>query len=45
MSSVPDPGSIAFLTPGSGMGKNQDPGSRINDPDQISGSWATTFRG
>ncbi len=27
----PDPVSGAFLIPGSGMGKNQDPGSRIRD--------------
>jgi hypothetical protein len=36
----PDPGSGAFLTSGSGMGKNQDPdpGSRsgMNNPDHIS---------
>ncbi len=33
---VVDPGSCAFLTPGSGMGKNQYPGSRMNNPDHIS---------
>jgi hypothetical protein len=35
--SDPDPGSGAFLTPGSGMGRSQhpDPGSGINNPDHI----------
>ncbi len=33
----PDPGSSAFLTPGSGMGRSQhpDPGSGMNNPDHI----------
>ena len=33
----PDPGSGAFLTPGSGMGESQhpDPGSGMNNPDDI----------
>ncbi len=33
----PDPGSGAFLTPGSGMGRSQhpDPGSGMNNPDHI----------
>ncbi len=31
-----DPGSGAFFTSGSGMGKNPDPGSEINIPDHIS---------
>ncbi len=34
----PDPGSGAFLTPGSGMGKNQDP-----DPGHVSESLETIF--
>jgi hypothetical protein len=32
----PDPGSGAFLTPGSGMGKKSGSGSEMNNPDQIS---------
>jgi hypothetical protein len=32
----PDPGSDAFLTPGSGMGKKSGSGSGINNPDHIS---------
>jgi hypothetical protein len=32
----PDPGSTAFLTPGSGMGKNSGSGSGMNNPDHIS---------
>jgi hypothetical protein len=43
----PDPGSGAFLTPGSAMGKNQDPipgsGSGINIPNHISESLKTIF--
>ncbi len=38
----PDPGSGAFLTPGSGMGKNPDPGSRMNNPDHLSESLETS---
>jgi hypothetical protein len=34
----PDPGSGAFLTPGSGMGKKSGSGSGINNPDHISES-------
>jgi hypothetical protein len=49
----PDPGSDAFLAPGSGirdpgsgMGKNQDPdpGSGMNIPDHIASSLATIFQ-
>jgi hypothetical protein len=32
----PDPGSSAFLTPGSGMGKTSGSGSRMNNPHHIS---------
>jgi hypothetical protein len=32
----PDPGSGAFLTPGSGMGKKTGSGSGMNNPDHIS---------
>jgi hypothetical protein len=41
----PDPGSGAFLTPGSGMGKNQDPdpGAGMNFPDYISDSFDKFF--
>jgi hypothetical protein len=44
-SSVADPGSSAFLTPGSGMGKNLDLGSRssINISGHISERLVTTF--
>jgi hypothetical protein len=47
----PDPGSGAFLTPGSesGMGKNQDPdlgsGPGMNNPDHISENLETIFLG
>jgi hypothetical protein len=47
--SVADPGSGAFLTPGSGMGnKNKEPdrgsgGSVMNIPDHISESLETVF--
>jgi hypothetical protein len=34
----PDPGSNAFLTPGSGMGKKSGSGSGMNNPDHISES-------
>jgi hypothetical protein len=34
--SVADPGSGAFLTPGSGMGKKSRSGSGMNNPDHIS---------
>ncbi len=47
MTSVADPGSDAFLTPGSGMGKNQDPdpgsGSRMKIPGLNSDSLGTIF--
>jgi hypothetical protein len=39
----PDPGSGAFLTPGSGMGKKSRSGSGMNIPDQISESLETMF--
>ncbi len=43
----PDPGSGAFLTPGSGMGKNQDrdpgSGSGMNTLDHVSKSLETIF--
>jgi hypothetical protein len=40
----PDPGSGAFLTPGSGMvGKKSGPGSGMNHPDHISESLETIF--
>jgi hypothetical protein len=41
--SVAVPGSGALLTSGSGMGKNQDPGSGMNNPDHISESLKTFF--
>jgi hypothetical protein len=41
-SSVADPGSGAFFTPGSGMGKNTDLGS-INIPDHNSKSLLKVF--
>jgi hypothetical protein len=43
----PDPGSGGFLTPGSGMGKNQDPdpGSWMNMQDNFSESLETLFWG
>ncbi len=44
---VPGPGSAAFLTPGSRMGKNQDPGgsgSGMNNPDHISESLETVLK-
>ncbi len=37
----PDPGSGAFLIPGSGMGKKSGSGSGINNPDHISESLET----
>jgi hypothetical protein len=40
---VADPGSGAFLTPGSGMGKNSRSGSGMNIPDHISESLETFF--
>jgi hypothetical protein len=42
-----DPESDAFLTPGSGMGKNQDPGSGsgMNNPDHIFESLVTILVG
>jgi hypothetical protein len=39
----PDPGSGAFLNPGSGMGKKVSSGSEINIPDHISESLETIF--
>ncbi len=39
----PDPGSSAFLTPGSGMGKKSGSGSGMNNPDHISESLETIF--
>ncbi len=39
----PDPGSGAFLTPGSGMGKKSRSGSGMDIPDQISESLETIF--
>ena len=33
--SVADPGSDAFLTPGSGMGRKSASGSGMNNPDHI----------
>jgi hypothetical protein len=41
----PDPGSDAFLTPGSGMGKKSRSGSGINIPDHIPESLGTVFLG
>ncbi len=42
-----DPGSSAFFTPGSGMGKSQDPdpGSGMNNPNHISESLETIILG
>jgi hypothetical protein len=39
----PDPGTGAFLTPGSGRGKKSGSGSRTNIPDHISESFETIF--
>jgi hypothetical protein len=39
----PDPGSYAFLTPGSGIGKKSGSGSGMNNPDHISESLETIF--
>ncbi len=41
--SVADPGSGAFLTPGSGMGKKSGSGSKMNNPDYISERLETLF--
>jgi hypothetical protein len=41
--SVAEPGSGAFLTPGSGMKKKSGSGSGINNPDHISESLKTIF--
>jgi hypothetical protein len=38
-----DPGSGAFLIPGSGMGKKSGSGSGMNNPDHISESLETMF--
>jgi hypothetical protein len=43
LSSVADPGSGAFLTPGSGMGKKSRSGSGMNISDHISESLETIF--
>jgi hypothetical protein len=43
MSSVPDPGSGAFFTPGSGMGKKSRSGSGMNILNHISESLETIF--
>jgi hypothetical protein len=40
----PDPGSAAFLIPGSGTGKNPYPGSGMNIQNQISESLKTVLR-
>jgi hypothetical protein len=40
---IRDPGSDAFLTPGSGMGKKSKSGSGMNIPDHISESLASIF--
>jgi hypothetical protein len=40
----PDPGPGAFLTPGSGMEKNQNPEFGMNIPDYFSESLETAFR-
>jgi hypothetical protein len=39
----PDPGSGAFLTPGSGMGKKSGSGSGMNNPDHISEGFKNNF--
>jgi len=39
----PDPGSGAFLTPGSGMGKKSRSGSRMNIPEHTAESLETIF--
>ncbi len=41
--SDPDPGSGAFLTPGSGMGKKSGSGSGMNNLDNISESLKNNF--
>jgi hypothetical protein len=41
--SVADPGSGAFLTPGSGMSKKSGSGSGMNNTDHISKSFETIF--
>ena len=41
----PDPGSVAFLTPGSGMGKKSGSGSGMNNQDHIFESLETNFLG
>jgi hypothetical protein len=41
--SVADPGPVAFLTPGSGMGKKSRSGSVMNIPDNIFESLETIF--
>ncbi len=38
-----DPGSCAFFTPGSGMGKKSGSGNGMNNPDHISESLKTIF--
>jgi hypothetical protein len=39
----PDPGSVAFFTPGSGMGEKSGSRSGMNNPDHISKSLETVF--
>ncbi len=41
----PDPGSGAFLTPGSGMGKKSGSGSEMSNPDHISERLEIIFLG
>jgi hypothetical protein len=43
VASVADPGSDAFLTPGSGMGKKSGSGSGRNSPDHISESLENNY--
>ncbi len=40
---IRDPGFVAFLTPGSGMGKKSGSGSGMNNPDHISECLETIF--
>jgi hypothetical protein len=43
INSVADPGSSAFLTPASGMGKKSGSGSGMNNTDHIPESLETVF--
>ena len=43
ITNVADPGSGAFLTPKSGMGKKSGSGSGMNNPDHISENLETIF--